>query len=154
MVSLKWNGIKTWIFIPWPMKDQFQKYTSSLSMRVWVNSHLPHLLIFTFRQTIFPFYKSSFFLLPYMFIPRQFFHLRTYSFPYLSLHVDIYLLIPPSYKASLKGCFSWWLNTYLLWIKQLVLDSSSVTSCVTLRKLFNISEPTFPYLKNRDNHSA
>lgn len=51
---LKRNSIKTWIFTPWPIKDQFQICMSSLSPWPCVNNHLPYLLTFSFRHPIPP----------------------------------------------------------------------------------------------------
>ena len=78
-------------------------------------------------------------------MPKQF-HLQD-----LLPSVHIYICMSPNCHASLGGCIS--LNMYhldsnsLYWIQTLWL-----TNCMTLRKLFNLSEPIFPYPKNRDNH--
>lgn len=148
MVFIKKKSIKTWIFTltyTRPVPNLHLLYLPGLQ---WIKPTYWHspLDMLSLLYT-----SSSFFYFPVCICPSNSTY-RTYSLLYLSSHVHIYLCMPPSCHASLGRCIS--LNichldsNSLCWIQALWL-----TICVTLRKLFNLSKPVFPYPENRDNHS-
>lgn len=93
---------KTWLFILWPIKHWFQICMSLRSHWPWMNTHSPHILTFTFRHTIPP----SFTLAPfYKQYPGNYSTHRTYSFPYLSPNVNVYLQFLLAVKHYWKDIF-------------------------------------------------